>query len=187
MIVIWRGMGAPIMMAGLVVIAVISILFDPIYWKNHDWPRVFACGMGGAVVFLLDWLRGREERGRDSLYFIPMKVWSFILLMVGICWSFTPTDSTNRIAGNQISNAQTATVVGHANTNSEPITTAGRLRLQGVFYSASGHSTAIINNRTVSAGDKLGDFTVSAIEPQSVKLLAAGGKERVLKLSDIGR
>lgn len=173
MIVIWRGFGLPIMMAGLFVTGIISIQFDWVYLTNHSWPRLLAFGTGGALVYLLAWLRENKAGRRDSMYWIPMKVWAVILLAIGIGWAFLPAPSTE--------------VAAKAYPESIKITTVNGMRLQGIFYGVNGHSTAVINNTTVSVGDKVGGFTVSAIEPQLVTLQAANGKVTVLKLSELSR
>ena len=186
MIIVWRGLGLPIVMAGALVIGLIVALFDLHYLMAHVWPRLFAFGTGGAVVYLLAWLREKEGPRRDLLYFIPMKVWAIILLAFGICWAFLPASSTI-VAAKQISGTQTAATAAKPNPKPIKVAVVKGLQLHGIFYNPNGHTTAIINNTTVSAGAKVGDFTVSAIERELVKLQAADGNEIVLRLSDPGR
>ncbi len=186
MIIIWRGLGLPIMMAGLFVTGMISAMFGLPYLMAHIWPRLLAFGMGGALVYWLAWLREREAGRRDLLYFMPMQVWAVILLVFGICWAFLPGTST-MVAARQITGTQTTETAAKANPKPVKVAAVNGLQLQGIFYSGNGHTTAIINNTTVSVGGKVGDFTVNAIEPQLVRLQAADGKETVLKISDPGR
>jgi len=181
MIVVWRGLGLPILMAGFFVAGMTSLPFGIACLMNHGWSRLVACGTGAAVVYLLAWLREKEGR-RDSLYFIPMKVWAIILLGGAILISIIPFAATDVAA-------RTTDPGVPAKFYSEPVkvVTVNGLRLQGIFYSGDGSSTAIINNTSVAVGDKVGNSTVKAIEPQLVTLQAANGKVTVLRPADPGR
>ena len=53
-------------------------------------------------------------------------------------------------------------------------------RLQAIFYSGNGHSTAIINGKTLSVGDTVAGHKVSLIEPHSVMLRSPEGRTVVL-------
>ena len=158
-------------------------MFGVPYLMTHVWPRLFAFGTGGALVYWLAWLRERKAMRRDLLYFIPMQVWAFVLLAMGICWSFLPAPSTV-IAAREITGTQTSETVAKPNPGPVKIAPANGLQLQGILYSSNGHTSAIINNKTVFVGGKVGDFTVNAIEPKRVSLQAADGKETVLRISD---
>ena len=184
MIIIWRGLGLPIMLAGLFVTGMISAMFGLPYLMTHVWPRLLAFGIGGAVVYWLAWLRETKAGMRDSLYWIPMKVWAVIFLMFGIGSALL---SASLAEARQISGAPIAAPVAKANRASVKAAAVNGFQLQGIFYNANGRSTAIVNSKTVSVGDKVGDATVSAIELKWVKLQAADGKETVLKFSDPGR
>jgi len=186
MIIIWRGLGLPIMLVGFFVTGAISAMFGLPYLAAHVWPRLLAFGMGGAVVYWLAWLRERETARRDLLYFMPMQVWAIILLVFGICWAFLPAPDT-LVAARQISGTPTAAPAAKANPAPVRRTAVNGLQLQGIFYNANGRTTAIVNSKTVSVGDKVGDSTVSAIEPKLVRLQAADGKETILKFSDPSR
>ena len=175
MIIVWRGLGLPIMMAGLGVTTLTIVPFDRAYLMSHSWPRLVAFGTGGALVYWLAWWRQNRTGVCDSMYFIPMKAWAVVLLAIGICWSFLPSPNDMVSAREYPNPARTkaATVNG--------------MRLQGIFYNGDQSSTAIINNTTVSVGDKVGDYTVSAIAPQLVTLKSANGQETVLRVSTVNR
>ena len=81
---------------------------------------------------------------------------------------------------------------GPSSSPAEPRRSAARpsvvpFRLQAIFYQRNGRSTAIINGRTVSVGEHIGDNTVYAIEPQSVSLQSAGGRKIFLQVGGAGR
>lgn len=173
MIIVWRGLGLPIMMAGLGVTSLTIVPFDRAYLMSHSWPRLIAFGTGAVVVYWLAWWRENRTGLRDSMYFIPMKVWAVVLLAIGICWSFAPASSF------PVSARENQT----PNPARNKTTAVNGLRLQGIFYCADQTSSAIINNTTVSVGDKVGDNTVSAIAPQIVTLKSASGQVTVLQSS----
>ena len=114
MIVVWRGLGLPIVLLGVFVSAMVPSLFGAVYVANHIWPRLFACASGAAVVYFLASLRDRDIPGRDSMYFIPVKVWAVLILLGGICWSFVPIDAT-KVAAKQIPQTQTGAFAANAN------------------------------------------------------------------------
>jgi len=225
-IIVWRGLGLPIIFVGAAVMALVgSISANP---DNHFWVSLLTCTAGGGTVYFLDWLRRRETGvSRDSLYYIPIRVWAFIIVIGGVCYAFVPIDSLRRPGdatdAQAASGQSTDTVVVQARPapepipaisqpvvvhappppkpiswNSqpdviparpapEPISSTSHLKLQAVFYTGSKTSTAIINDKTVSVGDKQGDLTVMAIDPQSVKLRTADGKALLLRLSKTSR
>src|SRR5688572_32187261 len=55
-------------------------------------------------------------------------------------------------------------------------------KLNGIFFNPT-KPTAIVNNKLVSAGSRVGEFTVLAITQSSVTL-AGGGQTNVLSLSE---
>ena len=186
MIIVWRGLGLPIMLAGVVVIAVCGQL--PISEKSHAVSSIFAFTLGGGAIYFLDSLRRRESGvGRDSLYWIPMRAWAFILVVGGICYAFSPVDASKGDIGAQSSSQPTTTVVVQARRNSDPVTSTSQLRLQAVFYTGSKTSTAIVNDRTVSVGETVNDLTVIDIQPQWIKLRTADGKELLVRLTSTSR
>lgn len=173
MIIVWRGLGLPIMLAGGVATGGILAPFGMEYLSNHAWPRMLAFSGGAAVIFILGKLREDRTGRQDSVYWIPMKAWAVMMLVGGLCFAFVPLSSTPVAARTYSEPARVATVNG--------------FRLQGIFCTAPGSGTAIINNQTVSVGDKIGDCTVASLEPESVTLQAANGKVTVLRLSDSNR
>lgn len=182
MIIVWRGIGLPIMMAGLGVTGIIFMLFDRVYLMNHGWPRLLAFGAGGALVYWLAWVRETKYEVRDSVYYIPMKVWAVLILAGGICCSFLPAEAFQVKARGTPAPRRAAT----ESAARRPVNENG-LRLQGILYSGDQNSTATINGQTVGVGEKVGGFTVRTITAQSVTLQAANGQVTVLRASDPGR
>ena len=70
-----------------------------------------------------------------------------------------------------------------SNPNASTTPPAKPTRLQAIFYDAKGRSTAIIDRGTVSFGTRVGNYTVVAIEPQTVTLRSVGGEKLVLTLN----
>jgi hypothetical protein len=68
-----------------------------------------------------------------------------------------------------------------------PMGSRKALRLQAIFYNANGHSTAIINGKTVSIGEAAGGWTVLGIERELVSVQSANGEKLVLQLANVGR
>jgi type II secretory pathway component PulC len=62
-----------------------------------------------------------------------------------------------------------------------PITTNVELNLEGIVWSSSGDSYAILGGSVVRAGDMLGDYKVKTIEKTRV-ILDRGGEESVINL-----
>jgi len=56
------------------------------------------------------------------------------------------------------------------------------LRLQAIFYSNNGRSTAIISGKTIAVGESASGYKVLAIERQSVTLQSANEEKVVLQL-----
>lgn len=180
MIIVWRGLGLPILMAGGAAFGIVAALFGLEYLSHHNWPLLIACGAGGAVVYFLGSVRENKSGIRDSVYGIPVKAWAVLYLAIGVCCSFLPP------LGAQI-NARGFDAGGIPQPTTTRSATVNGLRLQAIFYGVPGRGSAIINNQTVFAGDRIGDLTVKAVEPQLVTLQAANGRATVLRLSDAGR
>jgi len=58
-----------------------------------------------------------------------------------------------------------------------PASASSTLHLQAIFYNPAGHSTAVINGKTLSVGDRFDSYTVQAISQQSVTLQSADGRK----------
>jgi len=187
MIIVWRGLGLPIMMAGLFVTGTVSGLFGLPYLTAHIWPRLFGFGAGAVVIFLIASLRERDGGRRDLLYFMPLQVWAVIWFGFGICWAFLPGPSTMVEAASQKYGAKPAATIARANPVPGRVVPVNGLQLQGIFYSPNGQTTAIINNTTLFVGDRIKGLTVSAIEPKLVRLEGKYGGETVLELADLGQ
>ena len=79
---LWKGKGwlvaACTFGAMLVAQLLTGWLKEPAYWDAHGWPKavgfIAASGLVGAVA------KQRPDRG-DSLFFVPLKYWSPILVV----------------------------------------------------------------------------------------------------------
>jgi hypothetical protein len=58
-----------------------------------------------------------------------------------------------------------------------PASASSTVRLQAIFYNPGGRSTAVINGKTLSVGDRFDNYTVQAISQRSVTLQSADGRK----------
>jgi hypothetical protein len=104
MIFIWRGAGILVLVVTLgmllaVQLGVNRVLQDPTYYQTHGWPKLLAFLLSAAAVFLIDRYSNLRLGGNSpepapdkppapkpshSLFFIPMKFWSIILVAIGV-------------------------------------------------------------------------------------------------------
>jgi hypothetical protein len=181
MIIVWRGLGLPIVLAGCLVAGITGAAFDKVYMATHALPKVLALGAGAVAVFMLGHWRENQTGMRDSVYWIPVKFWAVLMLIIGIGWAFSPDPSTPVAARSTPEPDSAPTRIP------SKAATANGLRLQGIFASVPGQGSAIINGKTVFAGDKVGDYTVRTVESQMVILDAADGTKTVLRLPNRGQ
>jgi hypothetical protein len=57
-----------------------------------------------------------------------------------------------------------------------PASASATMHLQAIFYNPGGRSTAVINGKTLSVGDRFDSYTVQAISQRSVTLQSADGR-----------
>jgi hypothetical protein len=102
--IIWQGAGFLVVVVALGIQIVVQVgvnqaLQDPTYYQTHGWPKLLGWWISGAAIFLIDRyanlrLGGRSrDQGPDqpmepkpinTLFFIPMRFWAFILLGIGV-------------------------------------------------------------------------------------------------------
>jgi len=70
------------------------------------------------------------------------------------------------------------TVRARTVTTVDPGTTP---KLQSIFFGGDGQAQAVINQQTVSVGERVAGYTVRAISQQTVSLLAPDGRMVVLR------
>jgi hypothetical protein len=92
MIIVWRGAGIlglfiPLICTGLVYLTVYSFTSDN-YVSEHRWPVGAGLLFSAAVLYFFARIRDRDEPGEDSLYFIPLRFWPFIIAPVAIGYMF---------------------------------------------------------------------------------------------------
>jgi hypothetical protein len=106
--IIWQGIG---ILVGIVIFAMViavkysvgAIMNDPDYYQLHGWPKLIALWLAAAALYvmarqldkvpgrvLVDKATGQEVvlKSRHSLFFIPVKGWSFISFALGIILLF---------------------------------------------------------------------------------------------------
>jgi hypothetical protein len=109
--IIWTRAGflallIPFLCALAMNVAVDGAFKDDHYYKDHGWPKLLACLLGGGVLWplgrrlnqtderqLLDMETGEVVRfqsgGGHTLFFIPVEYWSFIVAAFGVVTLFT--------------------------------------------------------------------------------------------------
>jgi hypothetical protein len=128
-----------------------------------------------------DELRGRrKESVRAVLQFAGIILG--IVLVFGTLikvteWWMSPPRANQTVAGRE-------SYDGSSKATTQP---GAGLRLQAIFDKSKGRSTAIIDERTVSFGDRVGGCLVVDIEEQSVALKSATGEKVVLHMTSGGR
>ncbi len=89
---IWRGNGlaVPVLAFGslLAMDFITSKQGGPGYYASHVWPKLLGFTIAAVAVFFV--ARASENAGRegDHFFFIPIKVWTYILLVGGVVLSF---------------------------------------------------------------------------------------------------
>lgn len=82
---IWRGRGLVVLLAFLVFV-IMQLLVDGAnhdgYYAAHGWPKVFAAILAAIPIWLIGKSFENEGRG-DSLWFIPVKWWAPVILVMG--------------------------------------------------------------------------------------------------------
>ena len=166
---------------------------DSSYYGSHALPRLAATAGAAVSIFLV----ARQRAGqKDSLFSVPLPLWAFIIFLAGLPLSFI------RFTDRHVQEVKAKPVpieeaVGRESANPKVLTAPKvsappadiplGFKLQGIFYRSNAASTAIVNSQTVDVGDRVNNYTVIAIGPDTVTLRSPFGKERVLKQGDIGR
>lgn len=112
--IIWKGLGFLILLlsfGSLVLTEVLTRAFfpqEPHYYQTHGWPKLAAFWFAALLVYLLSRLPAAQpgevtvDNGAGiqyrylrvhHLFFIPLAYWTYILLMLGIAFSFVIEDS----------------------------------------------------------------------------------------------
>lgn len=104
MIIIWRGIGAVVLIIPIIVCLTINIVTSKIYdesnyFQAHLWPKVAAVWLTGVGCFLLgryvngqpprvviDQATGKEivEKPYHHLMFVKVEYWGVIFLVIGL-------------------------------------------------------------------------------------------------------
>src|SRR5262245_31395405 len=95
MVIVWRGFGllgifVPAVCASAIYSAVRSVTSSD-YMGHHHWPMAVGLGISAGLLFLIAQLRDREHPGRDALYYIPLRYWSFIFGIVALGFLLVPS------------------------------------------------------------------------------------------------
>ena len=87
--IIWSGLGFVVALIGAVCLmamdALTGALFnDANYFATHGWPKLVALAAAGGLTFLFArFLDKRPVKRRHSLFFIPVKYWAPLLVVLG--------------------------------------------------------------------------------------------------------
>ena len=101
---IWRGFGVLVVVLTFVMLlltelSVERLFSDDSYYQEHGWPKLFAFVLAAAVVWVVSsYFESRPPRivvdqktgetlalqNRHDLFFIPLKYWPPILVVIGI-------------------------------------------------------------------------------------------------------
>jgi hypothetical protein len=89
---IWKGNGVavPVLAFGslLAMDFITGKQGGPGYYASHVWPKLLGFAIAAVAVFFV--ARASENAGRDDdhFFFIPIKAWTYILLVGGVILSF---------------------------------------------------------------------------------------------------
>jgi hypothetical protein len=106
--IIWQGFGFLVAVVGIGILAlteyaVRAITNNDFYFPSHGWPKLVGLWLAAAAVYglaryfdsrpgkvVIEKATGREFvlRKRHSLFFVPMKYWTYILLVLGVVFLF---------------------------------------------------------------------------------------------------
>lgn len=107
--IIWRGFGFLVGIAGFagMILANVythSLINDDAYYRAHAWPKLIGAAVGAAMAFAVVKILRRFEKPRividketgkevelrrgDSLYFIPVRFWPFLIFGIGTWVAF---------------------------------------------------------------------------------------------------
>jgi hypothetical protein len=94
---IWRGNGlaVPILAFGplLAMDFITSKQSGPGYYASHVWPKLLGFTIAAVAVFFLARFTENSGREGDHFFFIPIKIWTYILLVGGVVLSFALTEA----------------------------------------------------------------------------------------------
>lgn len=106
--IIWSGLGflVPIIGLGCLFLAQVatgSLFQDTAYYQNNGWPKLAGLLTAAALTYLLSTLLDRQPgravidkttgrelvlKPRHSLFFVPLKYWSYVFVALGIVFMF---------------------------------------------------------------------------------------------------
>jgi len=108
--IVWQGFGFIVAVIGfgsLVLAEYLTRTFkDQYYYQEHGWPKLVAFWLAAGVVWLIaryyDTRPGKvmieKDTGREivvrrnhSLFFLPMRYWTYVFLVLGAVFLFVTT------------------------------------------------------------------------------------------------
>ena len=118
--IIFRGFGflVPIVTLGFLVLVEVATRFmikEEFYYQAHGWPKLLGLCLAAATTYplakyydsrpgriVIDKSTGKEVvlKAKNSLLFIPMKYWPYLLLVAG-AYFFVHTDRPTQTLGNE--------------------------------------------------------------------------------------
>ena len=102
--IVWQGFGFLVAVVGIAILAATEyavrvITKNEVYYQAHGWPKLLGLWLAAAAIYgiarYFDSRPGKvvieKDTGREvvlkqahSLFFIPMKYWTYVLIVLGV-------------------------------------------------------------------------------------------------------
>ena len=92
---IWRGRGLVVLLAILVFIVVEAMVDGSMgggYYASHAWPKILAAVLSAIPIWFIG-VAFENGGGSDSFWFVPVKWWAPVILIVGIFVGISATEA----------------------------------------------------------------------------------------------
>ena len=107
--IVWQGFGFLVLIVAIAALALMeyvvrTLTADAFYYNTHGWPKLVAFWIAAAAIYgiarffesrpgrvMTDKQTGQQVvlRQAHSLFFVPMKYWTFVFLALGLVIFFT--------------------------------------------------------------------------------------------------
>jgi hypothetical protein len=118
--IIWRGCGIIIGIIGVMClvftsVGVNAVMRDPHFYQEHGWPKLIALWLAAALSWWTGQMMSHDEEpqpadpksgqllvqqpivvrseGEDSFFFIPVRYWWIVFLILGVVFAFSDSDA----------------------------------------------------------------------------------------------
>jgi len=106
--IVWQGFGFLVAVVGIAILALTEyvvriITKNEVYYQAHGWPKLLGLWLAAAAIFgIAKYFDSRpakvvieKDTGREvvlkqahSLFFVPMKYWTYVFLSLGVVFLF---------------------------------------------------------------------------------------------------